>query len=120
MLGIRVFPGRPTSIDSSRKIIFLMIALRDPEFLEAGLRFRRGVSRRMSELLLTRREQIDHPEPEVAVDLGVQFAFGLMLQSVVFGGTWAGGRTLSDAQLEREIARSFLAYVGAAPPQNEE
>lgn len=95
----------------------LSTSARDPEFLEAGLRFRRGVSRRMSELLLTRREQIHHPEPELAVDLGVQFAFGLMLQSVVFGGTWAGGRTLSDAQLEREIARSFLAYVGAVPPK---
>ena len=97
----------------------LATGARDPAFLEEGLRFRRRVTQRVGALLLTRRDQLHHPEPEVAVDLGVQFAFGLMFESVVFGGTWAGGRTLSDEQLEREIARSFLAYIGAAPATGE-
>lgn len=96
---------------------FFTRAARDPEFMEQGLRFRRRVSRRIGDLLLTRRERFAHPEPEIGIDLGVQFAFGLMLQSVVLGGTWAGGRTLSDVELQREIARSFLAYVGAAPTE---
>ncbi|MGH0033486.1 MAG: TetR/AcrR family transcriptional regulator [Myxococcota bacterium] len=84
----------------------------DPEFIENGLRLRRRVSRRVSDLLLTRREALSHPDPELAIDLGVQFAFAFMLQNVIFGHTSAGGRTLGDAQVESEIARSFLAYVG--------
>jgi hypothetical protein len=94
---------------------FLARAAQDPEFVEEGLRLRRKVSSKISALLLLRRDQIHHPDPELSLDLGVQFAFGLVLQSVVFGGTWAGGRSLGDAALEREIARSFLAYIGVAP-----
>jgi len=91
---------------------FLMRATADPEFRDEGLRFRRNVSRRVSDLLLGRPHEIRHPEPAVAVDLAVQLAFGLMFQHVSFGGTWAGGRTLSEADLERELTRTFLSYLG--------
>jgi AcrR family transcriptional regulator len=94
---------------------FLSRAAGDPEFILHGVRFRRRVASRIGELLLRRRDQIGHPEPEVGIDIGVQFAFGLMLQSIVLGDLSAGGRTLSDEELEREITRSFVAYIGAAP-----
>ena len=97
---------------------FLSRAAGDPEFIEHGLRFRQRVASRVSDLLLTRRGQLDHPEPEVGIDIGVQFAMGLMLQSVVLGDLRAGGRTLSDRELEREITRSFLAYIGAPLQRN--
>jgi hypothetical protein len=84
----------------------------DPEFIENGLRLRRRVSQGVGDLLLSRRGALAHPDPELAIDLGVQFAFAFMLQNVIFGHTSAAGRTLGDAQLESEIARSFMAYVG--------
>jgi AcrR family transcriptional regulator len=92
---------------------FLTRAARDPEFMEEGLRFRRDVSRRFCALLLTRREEISHPEPGTAIDLGVQLAFGLMHQMVAFGDIRVGDRRLSDAELVDELTRNFLAYVGA-------
>ncbi len=95
---------------------FLYRSAQDPEFREDGLRFRRRVSQRISDLLLPRRDRIRHPEPEVAIDLGVQLSFALMLQHVVFGETRAGGRPLSDAALKREITCIFLGYLDAAPP----
>lgn len=99
---------------------FMSRASGDPDFILHGVRFRRRIAVRIGELLLSRRDQIDHPEPEVGIDIGVQFAFGLMLQSVVLGDLSAGGRTLSDQEVQREITRSFLAYIGAAPQERKD
>lgn len=99
---------------------FMSRATGDPDFIHHGVRFRRRIASRIGELLLSRRDQIDHPDPEVGIDIGVQFAMGLMLQSVVLGDLSAGGRTLSDKEIEREITRSFLAYIGAAPQKRKD
>jgi AcrR family transcriptional regulator len=91
---------------------FLARAAADVGVRDEGLRFRQGVSARIGELLLTRRSEIRHPDAEVAIDLGIQLAFGLMLQNVIFGELRAGARVLSDAEIEAELTRNFLAYVG--------
>ena len=91
---------------------FLVRAAADVEIRKEGMRFRQRVERRISELLLTRRDEISHPQPEVAIDLAVQLAFGLMLQNVIFGDLRAGDRVLDDAKIETELTRNFLAYVG--------
>ena len=93
-------------------VAFMARAARDRESREEGLRFRRKVSARISDLLLTRRSELGHPQPEIAIDLGVQLAFGLMFQSVIFGEPQAAGRQLGDAAIERELTRNFLAYAG--------
>ena len=91
---------------------FLVRAAADVEIRKEGMRFRQRVERRISDLLLTRRDEISHPQPEVAIDLAVQLAFGLMLQNVIFGDLRAGDRVLDDAMIETELTRNFLAYVG--------
>ena len=91
-------------------------AAHDPGIRDDGLRFRRGVSARVGKLLMLRADEIRHPEPALAIDLGIQAAFAVMLQHVVFGATVAGGRTLGDAALETELTRIFLGYLGIAPP----
>jgi AcrR family transcriptional regulator len=99
---------------------FLYRALRDPEVREGGLRFRRRVSQQIGALLTSRREEMSHPDPELAVELGVDVALALMLQVVLVGDLHVAGRHVSDAELERELARLFLHYVGAresAPPR---
>lgn len=94
---------------------FLHRATRDPESLLEAVRFRAEVTRRVATLLLQRRDLLRHPDPELAIDLGVQFAFALMLQLVLVGEVRAAGRVLSDLELQREIERNFLAYIGAGP-----
>jgi AcrR family transcriptional regulator len=95
---------------------FLARAIEDPVIREGGLRFRRRVERRLSALLLTRGDELDHPEPALAIELGIQTAFALMQQHVLIEETRAGGRTLSDDELRRELARLFLRYIGAERP----
>jgi AcrR family transcriptional regulator len=91
---------------------FLFRAIQDPVVREDALRFRRGVSARFEELLLPRMEELAHAEPRLGVDLGIQAAFALMQQHLLFGETRAGGRVLSDEDLVRELTALFMAYLG--------
>ena len=93
---------------------FLFQASREPVFVQNGLRFRRRVSERVSDLMLTRSDEIGHPEPEIAIDLSVQLAFGLVLQRVVFGEIRAGGRHLPDETLVSELTRAVNGYLRIA------
>ncbi|MBW2245502.1 MAG: TetR/AcrR family transcriptional regulator [Deltaproteobacteria bacterium] len=90
---------------------FLQRATDDPATRADALRFRASVSERIGRLVLSRSERITHPQPEIAVDLGVQFAFALMLHLVLMGEVRAAGRVLSDEELATEISRNFLSYV---------
>ncbi len=91
---------------------FLVRAIEDPVIRAGGLRFRRRVEERIGSLLLTRRAEMSHPDPALAIDLGIQTAFALMQQHVLIEGTRVGGRALSDDDLRRELATMFLRYVG--------
>jgi len=84
-----------------------------------ALGFQHRVSEKISQLLLERRGEIQHPQPELAIDLGVQFAFGLMFGCVVNREFRAAGIPLGEAELCREIERNFLCYLGVqtSPPQ---
>ena len=95
---------------------FLFRGLQDPEFIGDALRFRRRVAERIVALLLERRGEISHPDPVLAIELGVQLAFGLMHQFVVFGEVRAGGRRLSEAALVEELTRTLCAHLGIDAP----
>jgi AcrR family transcriptional regulator len=96
---------------------FLTRAAQDPDSQRDGLHFQRGVSTRMTTLLLARRHEIRHPDPELAIDLGVQAAFSLMSQKLLFGDVCAGGRSLSDEDLVEQMTLNFLAYLGTPAPR---
>jgi AcrR family transcriptional regulator len=98
---------------------FLHRATRDPQMLADALRFRAQTAERIAALLLPRRHELGHPDPRLAIDLGVQFAFALMLQLAAVGELRAAGRVLSDRELQAEIERNFLAYLGAPPPEGD-
>jgi AcrR family transcriptional regulator len=91
---------------------FLVSAIEDPVIREGGLRFRRTVGERIRALLLTRRAEMNHPDPALAIDLGIQTAFALMQQHVLIEETQARGHALSDDELQRELTTMFLRYVG--------
>jgi len=94
---------------------FLVRAIEDPVIREGGLRFRRTVEERISGLLLTRRAEMNHPDPALAIDLGIQTAFALMQQHVLIEETQIRGHALSDDELRRELTTMFLRYVGIDP-----
>jgi hypothetical protein len=94
---------------------FLANALEDPVLLEGGLRFRRNVEERLSALFLTRRDEMTHPDPALAIELAIQTAFAIMQQHVLIEETRAQGRALTDEELRRELTTLVLRYVGIEP-----
>jgi AcrR family transcriptional regulator len=95
--------------------VFLYRSVQDPDIREDGLRFQRRVAELIGPLLLARAGTVRHPQPELAVDLAVQLAFGIMQQHVLLDGLQAGGRRLTEKELRREITTFVLSYVGIAP-----
>jgi AcrR family transcriptional regulator len=103
-----------TVTEERRNLIraFLYRATQDEKIRDDAIHFRRRVAERMAALLLVKAPPIDHPDPALAIDLGVQVAFALMQQHVLLDGTRAAGHDLTPEEIRREIARMFLAYVG--------
>ncbi len=94
---------------------FIVRAAQDAVVWQDGEQFRARVAEQIAALVLTRRREIRHPDPELAVDLAIQLVFGLMFHKVVFGEVRAGGRALADSELVRELERGFLAQLGVRP-----
>lgn len=94
---------------------FVLRAAKDPKIFDDGLRFRLEVSQRIGALLLARRDEIRHPEPELAIELAVQLGFGFLEQAALLGEVRAGGRVLCDAEIIDEFTTIFLAYLGIDP-----
>ncbi len=101
-----------TNFHRHMMLAFLYRSIQDPAVREDALRFRRDAEDRIRDLLLTRCDDFDHPDPTLAIDLGIQTALAIMQQHVLLESTRAGGRALSDEELKNEISTIFLRYVG--------
>lgn len=62
-------------------------------------------------LLAARKSEIKHPDPASAARLGFLMVVATVREKVLFGDSTASAVELSDAQLETELARAFLAYL---------
>ena len=100
--------------ESRRELIraFLFRATQDVQIRDDAVRFRNRAAERIAALLVGKAPGFRHPDPILAIDLGVQLGFSLMNQHVLLDGTRAAGRTLTREELQREIALMFTAYVG--------
>jgi len=108
-----------TVSDERRALIccFMFRATQDVQIRDDAVRFRNRAAERIAALLVGKSPSFNHPEPVLAIDLGVQAAFSLMNQHVLLDGTEAAGRMLTIDDLKREIARMFVAYVGITDEQ---
>ncbi len=81
-------------------------------FLEHGRQLNRHVHGRVRALLLERGDEIGHPDPEQAIEVGLLFVDAATRGAILFDDLGALPRRLSDAALTRELAAAWLAYLG--------
>ena len=81
---------------------------------QAALAFRHNVIARFTSLLLEFRDDIVHPDPELAAELCVQLAIGFMEQTLSAGRLRAGGEPLPEGRIEEELERALRAYLGVS------
>ncbi|HTO54045.1 MAG TPA: TetR/AcrR family transcriptional regulator [Myxococcota bacterium] len=77
-------------------------------------RFHERLTERMRALFLSRRAELHHPEPELAVALAIEFAFTFIQTRVLYVAQDGVSDGLSDDRLAAELTRMFLAYAGVA------
>lgn len=87
----------------------------DAAFQARRERLSHYVSERLSALLLARRSEIRHPEPDRAAAFGLTLVFSTLDSVMLFGELRSGALAFSDDQLAAELTRAYLAYLGATP-----
>ncbi len=112
---VRACVGELVSHVSQRRRLqaaFLHSVAARPQRWRSGIAFRRALTDGVAALLLARREEIAHPDPEAAARFATETALALMDQRALFGDIDGVG-SLDEARLVDEISRLLLAYLAA-------
>jgi AcrR family transcriptional regulator len=89
----------------------------DPDIQARRERLSHYVSDKLAALLLARRGEIAHPDPERAAAFGLALVFSTLDNVILFGELRSGSLALSDAELAAELTRAYLAYLGTRATQ---
>lgn len=82
----------------------------DPAFRRAAQEMNREATSAIGQLLLTHREEIRHPKPRVAIELGIMTVAAVLHMVVLEEEPLPSIR--GQAKLDDELVRMFCAYVG--------
>lgn len=66
---------------------------------------------KLHSLLMPRRDEMSHPDPERAIELGFMMMIGSLRELVVFGEIWPAPPSHNPA-LAAEVARMYCGYLG--------
>lgn len=83
----------------------------DPARWKQGIAFRERLVTGVTALMLTRRDEINHPNPERAARFAIETALALMDQRALFGDLQEAWR-LDEQTLVEEMERMVLGYLG--------
>jgi len=84
----------------------------DPTYAERGSRVSRTIAEKLITLLMARRHEIRHPDPELAVDFGLRMTFDMLDQATFWADIQRTTIKYTPAQLAEEVARAFTSYLG--------
>jgi hypothetical protein len=91
---------------------FIVRGSTDHLFAEKAGRLSRAISEKLIALLMARRDEITHPNPELAVDFGLRMTFDALDQATLYGDIQRSTVKFSPEQLAEELSRAFLSYLG--------
>jgi hypothetical protein len=80
-----------------------------------GRRGERPDQQKPAELLLERRHEIDHPDPEQAIAFGLLLVDGATREAILFGEAARLPGKPTDAVLARELTAAWVVYLGLPP-----
>jgi AcrR family transcriptional regulator len=95
-----------------RELFLYVRTYRDPDFQARAERFNARFLRQLSALMLTRRAEIEHPDPERAVTFSLALVDAVAKERILFS---RGERSLPADQVSaliRELTRAVRAYLG--------
>jgi AcrR family transcriptional regulator len=111
---ISEFSRQAVEVYSARRGLLRSLFLRDRTdtiLQQSALHVNEQFIASITALLLPRRAEMTHPDPERAIELGFMMTIGALRELVVFGETWPAPPAHNPA-LAGEIARMFCGYLG--------
>jgi AcrR family transcriptional regulator len=91
--------------------VFMHRAVVDREFWERGSRGLRQLSATFEDALREHREEIQHPEPDLAIDVAFRFVYDTLARRISHGADFESDRQVSEEVLVRELARAAADYL---------
>jgi AcrR family transcriptional regulator len=91
--------------------VFMYRALVDPEIWRRGSDRSSQLSRAFEEALLEHRDELNHPDPELAIDVAFRFVYNTLVRRVTHGDLFESQRPLSDEDLIRELGEAAADYL---------
>lgn len=88
----------------------------DSAYAERGSRVSRAIAEKLIALLMARRNEIRHPDPELAVDFGLRMTFDMLDQATFWADYQRTTINYTPEQLAEEVARAFSSYLGVETP----
>ena len=97
--------------------VFMHRAVVDRDLWKRGSAGLRHLSRTFESALLEHRDELAHPDPELAIDIAFRFVYDTLARRISHGAKFESDRDLSDEELVRELARAAADYLmGPEPP----
>lgn len=99
---------------SARRGLLRSLFLRartDAVLQQSALHVNSQYIQKLRALLMPRRGEMSHPEPERAIELGFMMMIGSLRELVVFGETWPSPPA-HNAALAGEVCRMYCGYLG--------
>jgi AcrR family transcriptional regulator len=108
------FASQAVQVYTARRGLLRSLFLRartDTVLQESALGVNRHFVARLREVLLARRDELKHSDPERAIELGFMMFIGSLRELIVFGETWPAPPA-SNPALAVEVARMYCGYLG--------
>jgi AcrR family transcriptional regulator len=91
--------------------VFMRQAPRNSEILTRAAEISSANARIFARALLAHREDMRHPDPELAVDVAWRMIYCTIARRITHGPRFESTRPLSDQRLVRELTRATLDYL---------
>ena len=91
--------------------VFMHRAAVDDALAAAGSAASRRVGRRFEKLVLSRRDEIVHPDPERAVDVAFRMTYCTLTRQIMYGPTFESDRAIEWDDLVDELAVACASYL---------
>ncbi|MEW6778289.1 MAG: helix-turn-helix domain-containing protein [Bdellovibrionota bacterium] len=93
-------------------VAFSLRAAHDATFARRNMFMGLHIAERLRDLLLSRREEIRHPNSDLAIRFGYGVILGSLQQQAIIFNAAAPLDPISDEQAAGEYARLYLSYLG--------
>jgi len=113
---VREFTHIAITLHRQRRGLLRSVFLRarvDPVLRESARGVNGHIIERLQALLLPRRVELRHHDPALAISLGFVVLLASVRETVLFGEVWPESAHVDDAELERELARMYMRFIGA-------